>query len=94
MTDLENLEAIIGSLDRDAWSEEIRQITGMSEATIADVLGVHTVQHGDQRRHLEIVADLMRRIADARQAATDSLVNGVCLRRPGFGQGRYSWAIH
>jgi hypothetical protein len=75
-SDSDNLEAIIGYLDLPQASEEVQRITGLTESAIVDVLRGQAIEDTAQRRHVEVVAQVLRLLADARLSATRSAERG------------------
>ncbi len=76
-TDGDNLAEILSYLDLLPTSEEAQRITGLTEATISDVLRGQPIPDAAARGHIEVVTELVGLLAQGRAAGTGSADRGV-----------------
>lgn len=72
----EDLELVVRYLGLPQSSTEIQQITGLSKSAISEILNDQRVRDTRQRRHLAIVAELIRQLRASRKAVTGSAERG------------------
>lgn len=75
-TEAEDIRAIIGYLGLAQSSSEIQQITGLAKSAISEVLSGQRTRDTSKRRHIAIVAAVVRRLSQGRRAATGSNARG------------------
>ena len=75
-TEAEDLRAIVEYLGILPSSPEAQSITGLTEAAISDLLSGRLVRPTSRHAHIAVVASVVRRLVDARQAATLSTDRG------------------
>lgn len=69
-SEADDLRTIIVYLGLSQSSEEAQQITGLAKSAISEVLSGRRRRDTARRRHIAIVAAVVRQLAEGRQAAT------------------------
>jgi hypothetical protein len=69
-SEAEDLRTIIVFLGLGQSSPEAQQITGLAKSAISEVLGGRRTRDTSRRRHIAIVAAIVRSLAEGRRAAT------------------------
>jgi hypothetical protein len=69
-TEAEDLRTIVEYLGILPSSPEVQSITGLTESAIADLLSGRRVRSTRRHTHIAVVASVIRRLAEARQAAS------------------------
>jgi hypothetical protein len=69
-SEADDLRTIIVYLGLGQSSEEAQQITGLAKSAISEVLSGRRRRDTARRRHIAIVAAVVRQLAEGRQAAT------------------------
>jgi hypothetical protein len=72
-----DLRTIIVYLGVGQSSDEAQQITGLAKSAISEVLRGRRRRDTGRRRHIAIVAAVVRHLAEARRAATEIDVRGM-----------------
>lgn len=76
-SEADDLRAIIVYLGLGQSSEEAQHITGLAKSAISEVLSGRRRRDTARRRHIAIVAALVRHLAEGRRAATGTTERGV-----------------
>ena len=71
----EDLETIVSYLGIGQSSDEIRRITGLDKSAISEILNDKRVRDTRQRRHLAIVAEVIRHLRSVREASTGNALS-------------------
>lgn len=72
----EDIRTIIGYLGLSQSSEEVQQITGLAKSAISEVLSGQRPRDTSRRRHIAIVAAVVKRLSEGRRAATRTSSRG------------------
>jgi len=69
-SEADDLRTIIAYLGVGQSSEEVQQITGLAKSAISEVLSGRRTRDTARRRHIAVVAAVVRQLAERRRAAT------------------------
>jgi len=69
-SEAEDIRTIIGCLGLSQSSAEVQQITGLAKSAISEMLSGRRARDTAKRRHIAIVAAVVKRLSEGRLAAT------------------------
>ena len=75
-SEVDDVRAIVEYLGIPQSSEEVQSITGLTKSAISELLAGQRVRDTHQRRHIAIVATVIRRLREVREASTGTPERG------------------